>query len=205
MKILVLNAHPDYQNPDRTVNQLTVTAQEAVQRFQPMAQMTTVNLYDPATQIPRITAETLAAPAMSPVQRHLIDQWKAADLTVILMPLHNFNVVSKLKDYIDNVFIAGETFKYTADGSVGLLSNQHRVVYVQSSGSDYAHDFRYVTADIAPYYLRTILNLMGISQLEVIKAQGLDLAQSDKPAIVAATKQRLWSYLKQTLSETPKR
>ncbi|MGP4116344.1 FMN-dependent NADH-azoreductase [Levilactobacillus zymae] len=202
MKILLINAHPDYQNPQRTINQLTATAQATIAAQAPHAEVETLTLYDPATQIPRITAETLAATEMSPVQRHLIDQWKAADLTVILMPLHNFNVVSKLKDYIDKVFIAGETFKYTADGSVGLLSNQHKVVYVQSSGSDYAHDFRYVTADIAPYYLRTIMSLMGITAMEVIRAQGLDLANSDKPAIVEATKHQLSAYLTKALAAT---
>ncbi|GEO69060.1 FMN-dependent NADH-azoreductase [Levilactobacillus acidifarinae] len=200
MKILLINAHPDYQNPQRTINQLTATAQATIVQQAPHAEVETLTLYDPATQIPRITAETLAATEMSSAQRHLIDQWKAADLTVILMPLHNFNVVSKLKDYLDNVFIAGETFKYTADGSVGLLSNQHKVVYVQSSGSDYAHDFRYVTADIAPYYLRTIMNLMGITTMEVIRAQGLDLANSNKPAIVEAAKHQLSAYLTKVLT-----
>ncbi|VED63897.1 NAD(P)H-dependent oxidoreductase [Staphylococcus delphini] len=34
-------------------------------------------------------------------------------------PLHNFNVTSRLKDYIDNILIARQTFKYTSDGSVG--------------------------------------------------------------------------------------
>lgn len=38
---------------------------------------------------------------------------------VIISPLHNFNVTSRLKDYIDNILIARQTFKYTSDGSVG--------------------------------------------------------------------------------------
>ncbi|RNM43564.1 FMN-dependent NADH-azoreductase, partial [Staphylococcus aureus] len=33
--------------------------------------------------------------------------------------LHNFNITSRLKDYIDNIMIARETFKYIEEGSVG--------------------------------------------------------------------------------------
>ena len=40
--------------------------------------------------------------------------------------------------------VAKQTFKYTADGSVGLLDGHQKVAYIQSSGSDYEHDLRYV-------------------------------------------------------------
>ncbi|MGX0277930.1 FMN-dependent NADH-azoreductase [Staphylococcus haemolyticus] len=41
----------------------------------------------------------------------LLNQFKANHLIVILIPLHNFNITSRLKDYIDNIMIARETFK----------------------------------------------------------------------------------------------
>lgn len=196
MKILVINAHPDFTNPTRTINQLQDHALTTIRRLAPHATVAQVTLYDSQTDLPRVTATSLNQPETVVAQQdRLIDQWQAADLIMIMMPLHNFNVVSKLKDYIDNIFIANKTFKYTATGSVGLLDGHQKVVYVQSSGSDYEHDLRYVAADIAPYYLRTILNLMGIPKMTVIRAQGLDLTGADRPAIVAQAKQTLTAYL----------
>lgn len=196
MKILVINAHPDFMNPARTINQLQSHALTTIRQLAPHATVAQVTLYDPQTDLPRVTATSLNQPETVVAQQNrLIDQWQAADLIMIMMPLHNFNVVSKLKDYIDNIFIANKTFKYTATGSIGLLDGHQKVVYVQSSGSDYEHDLRYVAADIAPYYLRTILNLMGIPKMTVIRAQGLDLTGADRPAIVAQAKQTLTAYL----------
>ncbi|AYM01818.1 FMN-dependent NADH-azoreductase [Levilactobacillus yiduensis] len=201
MKILLINAHPDYQNPARTINQLTEHARQTIQQLAPDQDLDQLTLYDPATDIPAISATSLNYPeTVQPAQQKLIDQWKAADLILIMMPLHNFNVVTGLKTYIDDIFIARQTFKYTADGSVGLLDGHQRVIYVQSSGSDYQHDLRYVNADFAPHYLRTILNFMGIKDMTLIRAEGLDLAGSDKPAIVAQTKRDLTAALTAALA-----
>lgn len=202
MKILLINAHPDYQNPARTINQLVHHSLQTIQRLAPTQAVAQLTLYDPQNDIPEISATSLNHPeTVQPAQAHLIAQWKQADLILIMMPLHNFNVVTKLKTYIDDIFIAKQTFKYTADGSVGLLDGHQQVVYVQSSGSDYEHDLRYVNADFAPHYLRTILNFMGIKDMTLIRAEGLDLAGSDKPAIVAQTQRELDAYLTRVLTD----
>ena len=200
MKILLINAHPDYQNPQRSINQLAQHATQTIAALASHATIETLTLYDSKTDLPPINADVLQHPEHVTAQQDaLIAQWRHADLIMIMMPLHNFNVNSKLKDYIDNLLIANKTFKYTANGSVGLLDGHQKVLYVQSSGSDYEHDLRYVNADIAPHYLRTILNFMGISQMDLIRAQGLDLAGNDKTAIVNATKQKLTTYLQHAL------
>lgn len=196
MTILIINAHPDYLNPQRTINQLEQTALEQLKQLAPNADVEQLNLYAPETNIPEITAENLNDPALvNDAQNQLIGQWKRADLILIMMPLHNFNVVSRLKDYIDNILIANKTFKYTADGSVGLLDGKQKVAYIQSSGSDYEHDIRYVNADIAPHYMRTVLNFMGITKMELIRAEGLDLMENDKAQLVEDAKKRLSTYL----------
>lgn len=196
MTILIINAHPDYTNPQRTINQLEQTALDQLKQLAPNAEVEQLTLYAPEANIPEITAENLNNPALvDDAQNQLIDQWKRADLILIMMPLHNFNVVSRLKDYIDNILIANKTFKYTADGSVGLLDGKQKVAYIQSSGSDYEHDIRYVNADIAPHYMRTVLNFMGITKMELIRAEGLDLMENDKAQLVEDAKQRLSAYL----------
>lgn len=196
MNILMINAHPDYQNALRGTNQLADFTLKQIQQQMPDAQVESLALYAPETKIPEITAENLNDPSLIDAQQNeLIAQFKRADLIMIFMPLHNFNIVSRLKDYIDNILIANKTFKYTADGSVGLLDGKQKVAYVQTSGSDYEHDIRYVNADIAPHYMRTILNFMGISKMELIRAEGLDLIENDKQAILEDTKQTLATYI----------
>ena len=53
----------------------------------------------------------------------ILQQFKSANTYIIVLPLHNFNIPSKLKDYMDNIMIARETFKYTENGSVGHLKD----------------------------------------------------------------------------------
>lgn len=196
MNILMINAHPDYNNTLRGTNQLADFTLKQIQQLMPDAHVENLALYAPETTIPEITAKNLNDPSLIDAQQNeLIAQFKRADLIMIFMPLHNFNIVSRLKDYIDNILIANKTFKYTADGSVGLLDGKQKVAYVQTSGSDYEHDIRYVNADIAPHYMRTILNFMGIAKMELIRAEGLDLIENDKQAILEGTKQTLATYI----------
>ena len=196
MNILIINAHPDYTNALRGTNQLADYTEKQIKQHLPAAHIEHLPLYAPEVTIPEITAENLNDPSLIDAQQNkLIAQWKRADLIMIFMPLHNFNIVSRLKDYIDNILIANKTFKYTADGSVGLLDGKQKVAYIQTSGSDYEHDIRYVNADIAPHYMRTILNFMGIAKMELIRAEGLDLIENDKQAILEDTKQTLATYI----------
>lgn len=200
MNILIINAHPDYQNLQRTTNQLAQSALTDIKHLAPEAHVEQLTLYAANVNIPKVTQTSLNYPeTVNDAQNHLIAQWKKADMIMIFMPLHNFNVVSGLKDYIDNILIANKTFKYTANGSIGLLDGEQKVVYIQSSGSDYEHDIRYVNADIAPHYLRTILNFMGISKMELIRAEGVDLMENDKQSIIETTKKQITKYLSATL------
>ncbi len=64
----------------------------------------------------------------------LLNQFKVNRRIVNLTPLHNFNITSRLKDYIDNIMIASETFKYTEDGSVGLMTEDYKALLLQASG-----------------------------------------------------------------------
>ncbi|MDM3557060.1 NAD(P)H-dependent oxidoreductase [Proteus mirabilis] len=54
----------------------------------------------------------------------LINELKAHDIIVITAPMYNFSIPSQLKHYIDFIARAGETFKYTETGSVGLLEDK---------------------------------------------------------------------------------
>ena len=46
--------------------------------------------------------------------------------------------INAINYYIDNIFIAGETFKYTENGSVGLMTDDYRLLMLESAGSIYS-------------------------------------------------------------------
>ncbi len=93
-------------------------------------------------------------------------------LIIIVYPLHNFNISSKLKDYMDNIFIAKETFKYTENGSVGLLKDGRSMLRIQGSGSIYTNNDWYTEVEYSYKYLKSIFNFIGIEDLEIFRVQG---------------------------------
>jgi len=138
-------------------------------------------------------------------QHKLIKQWKSADYIYIYMPLHNWNVPAKFKDYLDNILTAGETFKYTKTGSVGLMSDETtKVTLILTSGSEYDTNYRYVNLDIAPQYMRGVLHMMGINQMKLIRAQGLDLSTNDKEEIMKTAEEELVGHITVSFSKVEK-
>lgn len=93
-----------------------------------------------------------------------------ADKYIITAPMWNLSFPAILKAYIDYVSVSGITFKYTAEGPVGLLNNK-KAVHIVSRGGAY---------DNSPYemgdrYLRTILGFFGIKDIETIAIDNLDV------------------------------
>ena len=208
MKILHINCHPDFTNDTHATNILMKYGLELTESID---HVEILNLYEKNT-IPKLDTNMLSAWSKSnssqlneiessiiDIQNKLIEQWVSSDMILIYSPLHNFNVTSKFKDYIDNIFVAGKTFKYTKDGSVGLLSNSKKVAYIQSSGGDYSTELRYVNADISTLYIRTVLSFMGITEMKEIKAQGLDIQGRDKSKIIEDAKENLSNFIKSNL------
>ena len=97
-------------------------------------------------------------------------EFAAADKYIIAAPMWNLSFPAILKAYIDYVSVSGITFKYTAEGPVGLLNNK-KAVHIVSRGGGY---------DNSPYemgdrYLRTILGFFGIKDIETIAIDNLDV------------------------------
>jgi FMN-dependent NADH-azoreductase len=101
----------------------------------------------------------------------ILRQVEAADVLVIGAPMYNFGIPSALKAWIDRIAIAGKTFRYTAEGAVGLLAGKRAVIAVGSGG---LHGGK--PTDFVEPYLRTVLGFIGITDLEVVRAEGLGLS-----------------------------
>lgn len=132
--------------------------------------------------VPHLTGESLAAPSEWAAQ--VLEQVKAADVLVIAAPMYNFSIPSTLKAWIDNVVKAGESFRYTASGPEGLLKGK-RAVIVASSGSVFS-DGPYTAADFVTPYLKTVLGFIGITDVEVIRDEGVALGESSEAQRAAA-------------------
>lgn len=109
----------------------------------------------------------------NPILRYAY-QFAEADKYVIAAPMWNLSVPAILKAYIDYVSVTGITFKYTAEGPVGLL-NGKKAVHIVSRGGEYK-DAPYEMGD---RYLRTILGFFGISDIKTVAVENVDVIGVD--------------------------
>lgn len=102
-------------------------------------------------------------------QRHLaLDELLAADVIVIGAPMYNFTIPTQLKAWLDRLAVAGTTFKYTAEGPVGLVRGK-RVIVASTRGGVYGPG----SPDFVEPYLRAFFAFLGLTDLEVVRAEGL--------------------------------
>ena len=116
----------------------------------------------------------------------LISELKAADVLVLGLPLYNFGVPSVLKAYIDHIARAGQTFAYTAQGPVGLLSGKKAVIFA-ARGGKYAG----TAADTQTEYIRGFLAFIGITDVEFVYAEGLAMGEEGKQAAISRAHEKI--------------
>jgi FMN-dependent NADH-azoreductase len=95
----------------------------------------------------------------------LTEQFLAADKVVIANPLWNLSMPTRLKAWIDTINVAGKTFKYTAEGPVGLAGGK-KVLHIQANGGAYDGN------DASSQYLNSILNFIGIDDITSVYIEG---------------------------------
>lgn len=205
MKTLIINAQPDFRNGDHYSIKLQQLFLKKFQIAFPNETVDLINLYD--MEIPQLTTDQLLGiwekqanhitlndeeKRIFQINQDLIQQFKSHHRIVIASPLHNFNVTSKMKDYIDNILVAHETFKYTAAGSVGLMTDNYKAMLLQASGSIYTNNDRYTPLEFSRMYLQGIFEeLMGFDKFSIVRAQGLQTNGVDVNEAMAQAKNDL--------------
>lgn len=101
----------------------------------------------------------------------LIAELERADEIVIGVAMHNFNIPSVLKLWIDQVVRSGKTFSYGANGAEGLLKGKKATVVV-ASGGVYEAGTPGASMNFIEPYLRAILGFVGITDIKVVTAAG---------------------------------
>jgi FMN-dependent NADH-azoreductase len=105
----------------------------------------------------------------------VLEEFLDADIVVIGAPMYNFSIPSQLKAWLDRLVIAGKTFRYTATGPVGMVSGK-TVLIASARGGLYAPGMPGEANDFQEKYLRALLALIGVDDVEFIRAEGLALS-----------------------------
>ncbi|MBV8603871.1 MAG: NAD(P)H-dependent oxidoreductase [Pelomonas sp.] len=160
----------------------TVSVRDLGQQPHPAMDETMLGaLFTPAEQRSAAQRELVAA------NDALINELQAHDVIVIGAPMINFGVPSQLKNWIDAVARAGATFRYTATGPEGLVKGK-KVYVVSARGGLHIGK---PTDEGVTGYLRTVLGFLGMSDVEFVYAEGLNLGPDAEAAGVASARTRI--------------
>lgn len=177
MNLLVINAHPDPRNPQSATHQML-----AHLRGKLPANAHELALYE--TDIPALDADLLAVmykrlqgsalnaqdQAIAARSAALLEPFIAATHLIIALPMHNFGIPSRLKDYLDNLIIPGKTFVHDESGAPRGLLTRHKAWILQASGGSYREESPIAALEHTIPYLRTALGFIGIRDLRVTRA-----------------------------------
>jgi FMN-dependent NADH-azoreductase len=109
----------------------------------------------------------------------LIDELRRADVLVLGLPMYNFGVPSQLKAWFDHLARAGETFKYTEKGAVGLMTGKKAYVFAARGGL-YGDDHS------QSEFVRQFLGFIGITDVEFVYAEGLAIGPESRNKSLSA-------------------
>jgi FMN-dependent NADH-azoreductase len=174
--ILQINSAARSQGATSTqlINELT----EKLQQSNPGAQVVVRNLQ--ADPLPHLDDAILGAfftpadqrtpeqAAISARSEALIAELQAADIIVIGAPMYNFGISSQLKTYFDFIARAGISFRYTENGSEGLVKGK-KVFVVSARGGKYLG----TPGESQTPYLKLFLDFLGMTDSTFIYAEGL--------------------------------
>jgi FMN-dependent NADH-azoreductase len=181
---------------DGQSSQLTHEFVSAWQRNQPDSQIRVRDLA--LAPLPHLDAERVTA-FFTPMESRtalqqtlvdlsddLIDEIKQAEIIVIGLPMYNFGIPSTLKAYFDQIARAGVTFRYTESGPEGLLTGKKAYIFA-TRGGQYAG----TALDTQTAYVRDFLSFLGITDVEFIYAEGLNMGAEIKDKALAVAKLKL--------------
>jgi len=143
-----------------------------------------------ATPISHLTGQQFAARFAAPAEgapglaetaagEAALAEFLAADIVVIGAPMYNFTLSSQLKAWIDQIVVAGKTFRYGPKGPEGLAGDK-RVIIALSRGGLYGPGAPAAAFEHLEGYLRSIFAFMGVTDPEIIVAEGIQLGADQR-------------------------
>ena len=111
-----------------------------------------------------------------------LEEFLAADVVVIGAPMYNFSIPSQLKAWIDRITVKGRTFRYTAEGPVGLAGGKQVIVAI-SRGGMYAPN---APGEFVESYLKFLFGFLGVENVKFVRAEGLGVSPQHREAGIGA-------------------
>ena len=136
-----------------------------------------------ARPLPHLSGGSLAGadPVEAAEAERVMQEFLDADVVVVGAPMYKFGVPSTLKAWIDRVAVAGRTFRYTETGPQGLAGGK-KVILASSRGGFHQHN----GADFQEAYLRQVFGFLGVTDIEVVRAEGLAISPQQREEAMAA-------------------
>jgi FMN-dependent NADH-azoreductase len=119
------------------------------------------------------------------VSETLVSQCLAADVVVVGAPMYNFTIPTQLKAWIDRIAQVNRTFKYTEKGPVGLAGGK-TVIVASARGGAYSTSDAGNAMEHQESYLKTVFGFFGITDVRLVRAEGLAMGEAAKAAAIAA-------------------
>ena len=179
---LIINAHPHPHSSMSATNRMVAHLLAKL----PAGSVQTVNLAETDIQpLDKAAVEMFIATVFQRQQPNaeqaallarlmsVVEQVKSARRLVIAYPMYNFGIPARLKDWLDNLVVPGETFRYGEDGAPQGLMGAHKVLLLQASGSVYSEGRPMAQMDFASSYLKTLLGgFLGFASVDTVRAEG---------------------------------
>jgi FMN-dependent NADH-azoreductase len=118
----------------------------------------------------------------------LIDELLGTETIVIAAAMINFGIPSTLKAWIDHVVRPDRTFRYTESGTQGLLRGRRAILVLSRGGIYSGGPLRSFEHDES--YLRSVLEFVGITDVQTILLEGMALGPDFAERAVDAAMRR---------------
>lgn len=145
-------------------------------------------------------APTAAQRFENEVSERLVSQFLAADVIVVGAPFYNFSIPTQLKAWIDRLAQVGRTFKYTDKGPVGLAGGK-TVIVASTRGGVYSTHAPGQAAEHQESYLKVMFGFFGISDVRVVRAEGLAMGEAPKADALSAARAEIHRVAAQAANE----
>lgn len=115
-------------------------------------------------------------------------EFAAADV-VLAAPYWDLLFPAKVRAYLEEVTVTGVSFRYSEEGIPVGLCKAKQLIYVTSAGGPIVWNMGY------EYVEKLARALYGISDVRLVKAEGLDIRGADTAAIMEKAKEEIPAIL----------
>jgi len=180
-QVLIIESSP--RGAESASRQLTDKLRERLRSLYPEAKLIEHDLSnDPLPHLDYLTVKAIftkdqtEAESLKEVLRlsdQLTEEVLSSDLLVIASPMWNFGVPSSLKAWVDHIVRPGKTFRYAGDGVEGRARGKKAILVLASGGVFSEGPWK--SWDTVEPYLRLILGFIGITDVQTVRAEGMNI------------------------------